>query len=95
MRVRFTPVARTQLDAIFVYVAAENPRAAADLVRAVEGLAGLLRTHPRLGWPASRRGVHALVVPRKPYRVPYRIAEEEVLIQSVRHTSRRPSRRFQ
>jgi toxin ParE1/3/4 len=95
MRVRFTPAARAQLDAIFAYVAGENPRAARDLVCAIQGLASLVQTHPRLGRPANRRGVHVVTVSRKPYRLLYRVAGDEVLIQAVRHTSRRPLRRFQ
>jgi hypothetical protein len=46
MRIRFTPAARAQLDAIFAYLAAENLRTAQDLVRAVETSAALLEANP-------------------------------------------------
>ena len=92
MRVRFTARARANLDAIFRYIAADNPRAAADLVEGIENLIEKLSAYPDLGHPTRPPGRRVLTVPRAPYQVFYRVTEHEIRILMVRHTSRRPAR---
>jgi toxin ParE1/3/4 len=93
MRIRFTPKARADLDAIFAYTADENPSAAARLVLGIEASIDTLRDFPNLGHPTSPVGRHVLTVPGAPYRVYYRISGQEIRILTIRHTSRRPLRR--
>ena len=92
MRIRLTKRARADLAAIFRYVAADNPKAAARLVRGIEALIDKLSFHPALGHPTEPPGRRVLTVPRAPYRVFYRLVGEEVRILTIRHTSRRPLR---
>ena len=92
MRVRFTSRARAHFDAIFEYVARENPVAAREIVATIESLASALEEHPKLGHPTRIHGVRVLTVPRLPYRVSYGIGRKEIRILTIRHTSRRPLR---
>lgn len=74
MRVRLTKRARSNLDAIFRYVSADDPHAAANLVREIEDLIGHLTEFPTLGRAADSSGRFVLTAPRAPYQVFYRIA---------------------
>ena len=92
MRIRFTARARANLDAIFRYIASDNPEDAANLVEGIEHLIEKLSTYPDLGHPTRPPGRRVLTVPRAPYQVFYRVTEHEIRILMVRHTSRRSTR---
>ena len=91
MRVRYTPRARADLEAIFSYLDSRNPAAAGAVKRQIERAAAALALSPYLGAAIDRssdfRGLRA---GRYPYRIYYRIRENEVWIVHLRHTSRRP-----
>ena len=92
MRIRFTPRARANLDAIFRYIGSDNPEAAASLVEGIEHLIEKLSTCPDLGHPTRPPGRRVLTVPGAPCQVFYPVTEHEIRILMVRHTSRRPAR---
>jgi toxin ParE1/3/4 len=92
MKVRFTKRAQAHLDAIFAYVARDNPVAARKIVTKIETLASALEEHRGLGRPSRVPGVRILTVPRLPYRLSYEVRRKEIRILTVRHTSRRPLR---
>jgi addiction module RelE/StbE family toxin len=94
MRVRFTSRARAHLDAIFDYMARENPFAAREVIATIESLASALQEHPKLGNPTRIPRVRILTVPRLPYRISYEIRPKEIRILTIRHTSRRLLRNF-
>jgi toxin ParE1/3/4 len=91
MRVRYTLRARTDLEVIFSYLDSRNPAAARAVKREIERAAAALALSPYLGVVIDRspdfRGLRA---GRYPYRLYYRIRDNEVWIVHVRHTSRRP-----
>jgi addiction module RelE/StbE family toxin len=91
MRVRYTPRARADIEAIFSYVDSRNPSAARAVKREIERAAVALALSPYLGAVIDRssefRGIR---VGRYPYRLYYRIRENEVWIVHVRHMRQRP-----
>ena len=91
MRVRYTPRARADLEAIFSYLDSRNPTAAHAVKREIDRAAAGLALAPYLGVVIDRspefRGLRA---GRYPYRLYYRIRDNEVWLVHVRHTSRRP-----
>jgi plasmid stabilization system protein ParE len=91
MTLRFTRRARNDLRDILEYVANENP-AAADRVRlAFLDAIQLIGTRPHLGirsWKAPE--LRSRLVTRYPYRIHYRIEDDDVWIVHIRHSARRP-----
>jgi len=90
MRVRYTPRAFADREAIFDYIERRNPRAAREvkayIERRVSALGDLPIRHPFV--PKLR--VHALWLGRYPYIVYYRVGKDEIAIVHIRHAARRP-----
>ena len=89
MRVRWTPSALRDLEAIGDYVAKEKPVAATRLVSAIHSRTDLLVQHPEAGRPGRIAGTRELVVSGTPYIVPYRVRDGEVQLLAVFHGARR------
>jgi toxin ParE1/3/4 len=91
MRVRYTRRALDDLKAIYSYIAADNPKAARAVELVIRRTAGLLADFPHLGVQTERssqyRGIKA---GRYPYRIYYRIRDDEIWIVHIRHMARRP-----
>ena len=91
MRVRHTPRARADIEAIFAYLHSRNPKAARELKEAFERAVDLLRLFPYAPPVIDRAPeFRSLRVGRYPYRLYYRVREDEVWIAHVRHLSQRP-----
>ena len=93
---RLFRTSRRNLEAIRVYIAARNPRAAVKVLGRIRHAADLLSDNPHLG-PRWRDGpTRALVVTDLPYRVHYAVNEADDIVQVIHiaHTSQRPIRGF-
>jgi toxin ParE1/3/4 len=90
LKVVLAPRARADLRAIRHYIAADNPPAAkrtlARIRRAVESLA----TFPELGRAWEGGPTRALSIAGIPYRIHYRVREDELQILRIHHTARMP-----
>jgi toxin ParE1/3/4 len=90
MRVRYSPRAFADREAIYDYLEKRSPQGARNvklaIVQAIRGLA----SYPRLGQLTDRSDVYELIVPRLPYKVYYRLDREEVWILHIRDARRRP-----
>ena len=90
MRVRYTPRAFADREAIFTYLDRRNPRAARDvkayIKKRILDLGSLSRRSPLI----PDLGVHALWLGRYPYIVYYRVGRDEVSIIHIRHAARQP-----
>lgn len=91
MRVRYTPRSRRDLEAIYAYIDQQNPAVARSVKRAIKDAIEFLADFPHIGTVTDRspefRGVRA---GRYPYRVYYRIREDEVWIVHIRDVRRQP-----
>lgn len=87
MRIVWSPQALGDRDAIWEYIASDNPAAAmrvdTDFEEAVDGLAD----HPELGRPGLIPGTRELF-PIHHYRIIYEISGREVWVLTIVHTSR-------
>ena len=94
MTVVWSPRAIGHLADLRVYIARENPGAAArtatTLLSAVDGLAAL----PNLGRSGRVSGTRELVVPGTRYVIPYRLRGERLEIIAVFHGRQRWPKRL-
>jgi toxin ParE1/3/4 len=86
VKVRFSRGALAELDEIFAHIAADNPRAAAELVARIEHVATLIGDSPEMGQSAGREPFRRFPVGN--YLIVYEIISNEVVIEYVRHGAR-------
>jgi plasmid stabilization system protein ParE len=84
MRVRYTPRSRRDLQAIFEFIDACSRGGARAVKGAIVNAIRRLGSQPRLAPPTDEPDVHQLNVPRRSYKIYYRIEREEVWIIHVR-----------
>ena len=90
MVVVWSPLALRQLDNIFDYLHALNPRAAAEVSAALVAAGESLATFSHRGRPVPQTDLRELVT-AYPYIIRYQITRDRVRIVRVRHTARRPT----
>jgi toxin ParE1/3/4 len=90
MNVRYTVRAFADRETIFDYLEKRNPSAALNVKRSIEETIAALAWHPRIGQPTNKPGIYELTVPRRPYKVYYRIDGDEIWIVHIRDARRRP-----
>jgi toxin ParE1/3/4 len=90
MKVRYTPRAFADREAIFEYIDQRNPRAAREvkafIAKRISDLGDSVVRHRVI----PHLGVHALWLGRYPYIVYYRVIGDEIAIIHIRHAARRP-----
>jgi plasmid stabilization system protein ParE len=72
-----------------LYIAKDNPTAAAAVVERVQKTARQLGIFPKMGRPKYRAGVRMFPMRHYPYLIFYAIEPNEVVILNVRHAARR------
>ncbi len=87
MRLVWTERALAEIDAIFAYVAAENPGAAERLTSLIEAKVNLLIDHPAIGRPGRIDGTREFVITGTRYIIPYRVRTGRVEILAVFHAA--------
>jgi toxin ParE1/3/4 len=90
MRVRYTLRAFADREAIYDYLEKRSPQGVRNVKRAIVQAIRGLALHPHLGQPTDKPGVYELIVPRRPYKVYYRIQRDDVWIVHIRDARRRP-----
>lgn len=88
MEITFTRLAQRDLEAIHAFIAKDDPRRAYDVLSRIRVAINRLADYPGMGRPSKKAGVRELIVPRLPYKVPYRVRGETVCILRVLHTRR-------
>ncbi len=89
-KVRYTPRALGDLDAIFKYIAEQNPRAARAVKSRIRERIQSLARFPASGPETAAPGLRMLAVGRYPYLIFYEIDDgaKHVAIVHIRHASR-------
>jgi toxin ParE1/3/4 len=94
VKLRVTKRAATQIEKALDYIEAESPQGANRMRERIQtlflSLFRLLAHHPYAGQLTDLPGVRRLVVSPYPYLIFYRVTDDEVIVQRMRHTSRRP-----
>ena len=89
MKLRWTRLALQDLRHLHEFIAGDRPKSAGEMVARIQDAARHLQTHPRMGKAGRLPGTCELVIAQTPYIVVYVIAESEVHIVAVIHTSMR------
>ena len=93
MKVRVTPQALADLDAVLDFVAAWSPTGAHRIQQRIRTLIELLPDFPHSGQQTSVERLRRLVVTPFPYVIFYRTDTDDIVIISLRHTAREPELR--
>ena len=90
MRVRYSPRAFADREAIFAYLEERSPQGARNVKRTIVNAIRLLGSHPHMAPLTDVSGVRELSVPRRPYKVYYRVERGEIWIVHIRDARRKP-----
>lgn len=77
------------MEAIKLYIAVDNPSAAARVIQSVLSASEELVDFPLLGHPGQRAGTRELVLSKYPYTIVYRLTADRVRVIAVTHQSRK------
>lgn len=88
MKLAWSNRATTDRLAIFIWIAEDNPQAAADVDDRIEAAAQRLKDFPNSGRPGRIEGTRELVIARTPYIAPYQIIVDTVRVLRVIHGAR-------
>jgi toxin ParE1/3/4 len=101
VRSRYTLRAFADREAIFDYLEKRSPKGAQTVKQAIENSIRRLEDFPYSASATDEPGIHELIVPRCPYKVYYRVVDDEVWMStSVTHRAghglaKASSRRFE
>ena len=87
MKLRYERGALADLEEIFAYIAADNPKAAARLVARIESVAKRIAEAPYSGEATRRSRFRRFPVGN--YLIVYEVGQDEVIVHYVRHGARR------
>jgi toxin ParE1/3/4 len=90
VRLRVTRRAATQIEKALDHIEADSPEGANHVRERIQTLLRLLMQHPHAGQATDVPGVRRLTLSPYPYLLFYRVTDDEVIVQRLRHTSRRP-----
>jgi toxin ParE1/3/4 len=86
VEITFTRPALRDLERIHAFIARDDPGRAYEVLAHIRVAINRLAVYPALGRPGKKAGTRELIVPHLPYKVPYRVRGEKVLILRVLHT---------
>lgn len=93
MRVRYTPRARDDLQAIIEYLSNQSLQGARNVKRSLDATIKLIGNFPDSGRLAGEDGVRVLPLGRYPYLVYWIVEAGEAWIVHIRDGRRKPWRR--
>lgn len=89
MKLRFTLPAQLELDETLAYVAAQSPRGAAKVQARIKSVISIIIDNPRIGLATSDPTIRRMLATPFPYAIFYEPRNDEIIIHSIRHTSRK------
>jgi addiction module RelE/StbE family toxin len=86
---RVTRRAAAQIEKALDYIEVDSPQGANHVRERIQTLFRLLVQHPYAGQATDLPGVRRLTLSPYPYLIFYRVTDSEVIVQRMRHASRR------
>jgi plasmid stabilization system protein ParE len=91
MRIRYSPRAVADLDAVHRYLTERNPVAADAVLAAIHAAVEFIRQNPHAAEATRIPGVRGKIVQGYRFNIFYRLVTNDVIeIAHIRHASRRP-----
>jgi plasmid stabilization system protein ParE len=90
MNVVYAPRALRDLESISEYLKERSPHGTVNVLGAIKASIDTLGYFPQIGRPIDDAGHRRVPVPRYPFVVFYRIAEDDLIILHIRHAAHRP-----
>ena len=90
MRVRYTPQALSDLEAVLDSIERHSPRGARRVQARIKGVIDLLPQQPLIGARTDDDAIWRFVLTPYPYVLFYEVAGDAVIIHAVRHAARSP-----
>jgi plasmid stabilization system protein ParE len=90
MRVRFTPRAFSDREAIYEYLVSRSPSGARNVMTRINATITLLAEQPAIGYRTENPKVRVRFLGEYPYKIFYRVRGDDLEILHIRHTARRP-----
>jgi plasmid stabilization system protein ParE len=90
VKIRYTVRAASDLATILNYLDTRSPVGAKNVKIRLFALIDTLAEQPRMGRPTGKRNVRRVSANPYPYLIFYRATATEIIIDGVRHGSRRP-----
>lgn len=88
MKVVWRRAALADLGEAILYIAADKPGAAAEVLRRIRGAQDLLSMWPEIGRPAGSQSRRILGVNRTPYFIVYELRDKVLVVTGVVHGRR-------
>lgn len=89
MKVRYTATALDEIEGIFTYIVKDNPRAASDVIAAIEKTVARLSEYPRSAVETDLQDVRVALALPHPYLIFYSVEGGSLVIRNVRHAARK------
>ena len=89
MKVKWHRTARQDLRQVRGYIAADNPRAAAQIAQRILQAVDQVSANPGIGHPGRVRDTRELVIAGTPYLATYTVVGDTVVILRVLHGAQR------
>ena len=86
MKINWSGSAIKDLEALRVFIARENPDAAAEIALRIVNSVDILDVFPAAGRSGRVTGTRELVVAGTPYLVPYRVQRDRIEVLRVIHS---------
>ncbi len=90
MRIRYTPRARGDLEAIYNYLEERSSAVARATITRIERRIIRLGDFPFMAPATELPDIYELTLVRYPYKIYYRVDGNEIWIVHIRHTARQP-----
>ena len=89
MQIRFTPNTYADIDAVYEYIASNNPTTAQNTLNQIESMIDYLLIHPKLGRQGRVENTRELLVANTPYIIVYELSSAFITILAIIHSRRR------
>ncbi|SDN45626.1 ParE toxin of type II toxin-antitoxin system, parDE [Methylobacterium phyllostachyos] len=90
MKLQVQRRALQQIDRALSHIATQSPQGAAKVEARLTALIAVVRDHPYVGARTSMLGVRRLFLTPYPYHIDHFVGDDEIVVQRVRHTARKP-----